>query len=261
MLCTKSTSAVSFGFDCAPSKLSGYINPTPDFFGSLLSDTNCFLTQVSNQTRILFDLKDFHPAQHCYEIDCADQIDPAEQDSRNDLSHYTVDGQTLWSSAYTYCTADSSTPIECDEGSRYLDAANETLPELLRSAEGSLEWAQYREQVRGRTPFVGRSLFLNEGEQEYMSICFEPVANWCIHEGGRHSWAEVYSSKRGSRNICPCVLNPWRIGVVLYTSLKSEGCSASIQLAAELITRPICPSAGERVIGVEKHYSEVFRSP
>ncbi|CAM9155381.1 unnamed protein product [Ectocarpus sp. 13 AM-2016] len=76
-------------------------------------------------------------------------IDPAERDSRNDLSHYTVDGQTLWGSAYTYCTADFLTPIECDEGSRYVDAANETLPELLRSAEGSLEWAQYREQVCG----------------------------------------------------------------------------------------------------------------
>ncbi|CBJ26590.1 hypothetical protein Esi_0035_0090 [Ectocarpus siliculosus] len=93
-------------------------------------------------------------------------IDPAEQDSRNDLSHYTVDGQTLWGSAYTYCTADPSTPIECDEGSRYLDAANATLPQLLRAAEGSLEWAQYREQVCGIASnifgsWVGESTWLN----------------------------------------------------------------------------------------------------
>lgn len=77
------------------------------------------------------------------------QIDPAEQDSRNDLSHYTVDGQALWGRAYTYCTADPSIPIECDEGTQYLEAANETLPELLRSADGTLEFEQYREQVRG----------------------------------------------------------------------------------------------------------------
>ncbi|CAM9257644.1 unnamed protein product [Scytosiphon promiscuus] len=76
-------------------------------------------------------------------------IDPAEQDTRNDLSHYTVDGQTLWGSAYTYCNTDPSTPMDCDEGSRYVEAANETLPGLLKSAEGTLRWAQYREQVCG----------------------------------------------------------------------------------------------------------------
>eukprot|EP00903_Cladosiphon_okamuranus_P017641 g16248.t1 len=76
-------------------------------------------------------------------------IDPAEIDTRNDLSHYTVDGQALWGRAYTYCTRDSSTPIDCEEGSRYSEAAKETLPELLKSAEGTLGADQYREQVCG----------------------------------------------------------------------------------------------------------------
>lgn len=40
-------------------------------------------------------------------------------------------------------------PIECDEGSQYLEAANETLPELLKAADGTLEFEQYSGQVRG----------------------------------------------------------------------------------------------------------------
>lgn len=80
---------------------------------------------------------------------CDWQIDPAEEDTRNELSHYTVNGQNLWGRAYTYCTRASSTPIDCDEGSRYLEAANETLPELLKAAEGTLGAEQYREQVLG----------------------------------------------------------------------------------------------------------------
>lgn len=40
--------------------------------------------------------------------------------------------------------------MDCGEGSRYYEAANETLPGLLQAAEGTLRWAQYREQVRSR---------------------------------------------------------------------------------------------------------------
>ncbi|CAM9090652.1 unnamed protein product, partial [Laminaria digitata] len=77
-------------------------------------------------------------------------IDPAEQDTRNDLSHYTVDGQTLWGHAYTYCTTDLSSSLPCyegDKGSRFQEAANETLPGLLQSADGMLAWPDYVEQV------------------------------------------------------------------------------------------------------------------
>ncbi len=87
------------------------------------------------------------------------QIDPTKQDTRNGLSHYTVDGQALWGQAYTYCTADPSRPIECDEGSQYLEAANETLPELLKSADGTLEIDQYRVQVNLRGSDHHISLF------------------------------------------------------------------------------------------------------
>lgn len=79
------------------------------------------------------------------------QIDPAEQDSRNDLSHYTVDGQTLWGHAYSYCTAEVSSSLACYEGSRFEEAANETLPGLLQSADGTLKWPDYVEQVRGES--------------------------------------------------------------------------------------------------------------
>lgn len=89
-------------------------------------------------------------ALHC--VPLRQQIDPAEQDTRNDLSHYTVDGQTLWGHAYTYCTADLSSSLPCyegSEGSRFQEAANDTLPGLLQSADGALAWPDYVEQVRG----------------------------------------------------------------------------------------------------------------
>ncbi|CAM9728040.1 unnamed protein product, partial [Sphacelaria rigidula] len=75
-------------------------------------------------------------------------IDPAEYDTRNDISHYTVDGQTLWSQAYTYCSGDRSSPIECDEGARFVEAVEQTLPEYLSDADGGSQTsATYQMQV------------------------------------------------------------------------------------------------------------------
>lgn len=77
------------------------------------------------------------------------KIDPSEEDTRNDLSHYTLDGQTLWSRAYTYCTADSPSSLECDEGARFVEAAKETLPEYLSAEDGGFHDANdYEAQVR-----------------------------------------------------------------------------------------------------------------
>ncbi|CAM9656283.1 unnamed protein product [Ascophyllum nodosum] len=76
----------------------------------------------------------------------ARMINPAKEDARNDLSLYTLDGQTLWTRAYTFCTMGSS--LECDGAYHYLEAANTTLPALLRLADsGSQGWRIYVEQV------------------------------------------------------------------------------------------------------------------
>lgn len=89
------------------------------------------------------------PTPTCRLIICTTrQIDPAEYDTRNDISHYTVDGQTLWSQAYTYCSGDPSSPIECDEGARFVEAVEQTLPEYLSDADGGSQTsATYQMQV------------------------------------------------------------------------------------------------------------------
>lgn len=79
------------------------------------------------------------------------KINPSQEDSRNDLSHYTVDGQTLWSRAYAYCSAalGKSPPLACDEGERFVQAAEETLPAYLSAADGgALSFEVYKQQVR-----------------------------------------------------------------------------------------------------------------
>lgn len=58
--------------------------------------------------------------------------------------------------------ADPSSSIECDEGSRFLEAANETLPELLVSADGGVqEWTDYIEQV-AHSPKTNTTTILSE---------------------------------------------------------------------------------------------------